>query len=152
MPFGLPHQFDYLQLRLDILSSMINSIASPIHEREFGVSVRELRVLRFAKARPGLTLGQLTQLTALEKTIVSKLVSGLVKSGWLTRHVGVEDARHINLRLTKKGMDLVSRADSFSKKWQSQFLSALTQEELRALLESLEKLTVNARKTVKTKH
>lgn len=148
MPFGQPNRFDYLQLRLDILSGLINAVASPIHERQFGVSVRQLRVLRFVKAKPGLVQGELAGLTMLEKTSVSKLVTSLARASLLTRRAGRHDGRQVHLHLTRRGEALLAGADRFSKRWQQRFLSVLPEDELRTLLGLLEKLTEHARRTV----
>ncbi len=139
-------KLDYLQLRLDVLSNLLNSISSPLHENEFGSTVRELRVMRFVRAEPGLTLGRLTALTVIEKTSLSKLVTGLVTRGWLVREVGVKDARNINLYLTEAGEDIVQRADDFSRQWERSFLSVLTQDELAHLIQCIEKLTSHGRR------
>lgn len=148
--FGLPSQIDYLNFRLDILGALLNSVTTPLFESEFGLTARDLRVLRFIKARPGLTLGQLIELTFLEKSVVSKLVTRLVKKGLIQRRIGVDDARNINLHITPATIELLSRANRFSRKWQRQFLSVLKQGEIRMLLELLERLAIHAREQLST--
>ncbi|MGO4612301.1 MarR family transcriptional regulator, partial [Variovorax sp. 2RAF20] len=76
---------------------MSKAAGSQFYENEFGVTVRDLRVLRLVALEPGLTLSRLIELTLLEKTQVSKLVSALVRQGLLSRQIGELDARQINL-------------------------------------------------------
>ncbi|MGT2491606.1 hypothetical protein ACU4GD_16465 [Cupriavidus basilensis] len=57
----------------------------------------------------GLTLSRLIELSLLEKTQVSKLVSALVRQGLLSRQIGELDARQINLFLSTEGESMVKR-------------------------------------------
>lgn len=132
---------EYLSFRLDRLCEMSKRTASTLYEREFGVSVRDLRVLRFSALEPGLTLTRLIDLTLLEKTVASKLVTSLSRQGLLRRQVGEHDARQINLFLTPAGEALVARTYERGNVMETMFLSVLSESELRSLNRSIDKLT-----------
>ena len=100
---------EFMSFRLNRLCEMTKSSASGFYEREFGIGLRELRVLRFAGLEPGLTLTRLIELVLLEKTVTSKLVTALAKRGLLRREVGEADARQLNLYLTAAGEALVAQ-------------------------------------------
>lgn len=143
-----PIKVDYLQLQLGVLSELLNSMSSPLHEKEFGISVRELRILRFAYVEPGLNLGRLVTQTVIEKTVLSKLVTGLVRGGFIKREIDADDARCVNLFLTRRGIDVVRRADAFSRAWEDGVLAILSPEEDAILKSCLAKLTAYAKEQV----
>src|ERR1700709_75023 len=103
MPKAPYQRLEHLNFRLDVLSALAKNVASGLYEAECGVTLRDLRVLRFVDMQPGISLGPLVDLTYIEKTLVSKLVTTLAKRGLLTRSTGTTDARVINLHLTRKG-------------------------------------------------
>lgn len=144
MPRDIGRRFDYLQFRLDLLSTLIDKEASAIFEPQFGVSVRQLRILRMTNARPGIGQSELAQLVALEKTIVSKLLSSLERKRLVRRSINSLDARRVNLRVTSAGLQIIEEADRKTKNWEKEFLSVLAPEELDALMKSIKKLILHA--------
>ncbi|WP_028229507.1 MarR family winged helix-turn-helix transcriptional regulator [Paraburkholderia ferrariae] len=132
---------EYLTFRIDRLSDLSKEAATQYYEREFGVSVRDLRVLRLVKLEPGLTLGRLIELAMLEKTFASKIVSSLVKRSLLRREIGQEDARQINLYLTPDAEVLVKRTYERGNALEKMMLSTITEQELEVLNRCIEKLT-----------
>jgi DNA-binding MarR family transcriptional regulator len=141
MPSTEPSILEYLSFRLDRLSEMTKNAASDFYEREFGVGVRDLRVLRFVALEPGLTLTRLIELTLFEKTMTSKLVTSLSRQGLLRRQIGEEDARQVNLFLTPEGKTLVARTYKRGNVMEKLLLSALSEAELKTLNQCLDKLT-----------
>lgn len=132
---------EYLTFRIDRLSELTKEAGTQVYESEFGVSVRDLRIVRLVALEPGLTLTRLIELTMLEKTLVSKLVSAMVKRGFLRREVGRVDARQINLFLTPEGDDLVQRTYERGNVLEQTMLNALPPDELRVFNSVVDKLT-----------
>jgi len=136
-----PQKLDYLAYRLDMVSVMLKRLATVDYKREFGVSVRDLRVLRFVAQEPGLIQGRLADLCLLEKGATSKLVTAMVFKGLLVRQVGTYDARHIELRLTKQGEKVVARCDEIGHSIERDLLDVLTPNERVVFERSVQKLT-----------
>lgn len=132
---------EFMSFRLNRLCEMTKDSASGFYEREFGIGLRELRVLRFAGLEPGLTLTRLIELALLEKTVTSKLVTALAKRGLLRREVGEADARQLNLYLTPVGEALVAQTYQRGDMLEKMFLSVLTQAEVQTLDRCIDKLT-----------
>lgn len=132
---------EFMSFRLNRLCEMTKSSATGIYEREFGVGLRELRVLRFAGLEPGLTLTRLIEQVLLEKTVTSKLVTALAKQGLLRRQVGAADARQLNLFLTPAGEALVAQTYQRGDVLEKMFLSVLTDVEVQTLDRCIDKLT-----------
>ncbi|KWF29942.1 MarR family winged helix-turn-helix transcriptional regulator [Burkholderia pseudomultivorans] len=132
---------EYLTFRIDRLSELTKEAGTQVYESEFGVSVRDLRIVRLVALEPGLTLTRLIELTMLEKTLVSKIVSAMVKRGFVRREVGRVDARQINLFLTPEGDDLVKRTYERGNVLEQAMLNALPPDELRVFNSVVDKLT-----------
>jgi DNA-binding MarR family transcriptional regulator len=75
-----------------------------------------------------------------EKSLVSRLVSGLVKKSYLQREIDPTDARRLALTLTKKGTAILRKADKLGMAMNETWLAALTAQEQKALDAHLEKL------------
>lgn len=131
---------DYLNVLLDVASERTRYRGSQVYETELGVSVRDLRLLRMIGTAPDISMGDLVNLCGIEKTLVSKLVSALVRRGWVQRHVGAADARQILLTLTDAGEALVLRAEPIGHEMEERFLDILSAAEIDMLRRVLLKL------------
>ncbi|AJG23548.1 MarR family winged helix-turn-helix transcriptional regulator [Cupriavidus basilensis] len=137
-----PSLLDYLSFRLDRLSDMTKSAASALYEREFGIGVRDLRVLRLVALEPGLTLTRLIALTLLEKSVTSKCVTALAQRGLLRRQIGEQDARQVNLYLTPTGIEMIELTYRRGDVLEQMLLDTLTETERKTLNQCIEKLVV----------
>ncbi|MDB5896913.1 MAG: winged helix DNA-binding domain protein [Ramlibacter sp.] len=133
-------KLDYLTLKLDLANEKAKTAASLVYEQECGASLRDLRLMRFIGAEPGLTLTGLIEHTSLEKTLASKAISALVARGWVTRSVGAVDARHISLELTDAGEAVVRRADPIGRFMERTLLRRLSATDLTVFKRCLETL------------
>jgi DNA-binding MarR family transcriptional regulator len=131
---------DYINVLLDMASERTRDRGSRVYEIEIGLSIRDIRLLRAIGTTPGITMGQLVQVCAIEKTLVSKLISALVQRELVTRQIGNEDARQIHLFLTDGGVDIVQRAEPIGKEMEARFLDCLTVSEVDTLRRILHKL------------
>lgn len=134
-------QVDYVTITLDVVNGRLKAIASELYQRECGVSLRELRLLRYIGNEPGLTLSSLIELSSLEKTTVSKSVTALVQRGLVVRSVGEADARQICLELTDEGVEVVMAGEHIGRIGLDMFRNALTAEEHVVFGRCLDKLT-----------
>lgn len=135
----------YLTLRLDILSELMKDMGELSHQRRFGLSVREVRLLLQIHHHPGLTMSQLVALTYLEKTLVSRAVTELTRMGLVQRRVGDQDARQINLALSPQGEEVARQASHAVLDATDELLSAFTPSERKAFERALDVLTEQAR-------
>jgi DNA-binding MarR family transcriptional regulator len=132
---------NYVTFRLDVLTAIAKNDASLVYERECGVSLKDLRVLRFVALEPGLVQGRLATLCYLEKTLTSKMVTALVKRGLLRRKIGAEDARQVRLYLTAQGTRIVDRCEVLGREIEGSMMSVLSEEERRVFEHCVERIT-----------
>ena len=131
---------DYINVLLDLASERTRDRGSRVYEIELGLSIRDVRLLRMIGGAPGITMGQLVQTCAIEKTLVSKLVGSLVQRELVQRQIGSEDARQIHLSLTPSGIDLVLQAEPIGREMEARFLDCLAVAEVAALHRILNKI------------
>ena len=139
-PLKILRNADYVTFTLDMVNERMKAQGSALYERECGVTLRELRLLRLIGAEPGLTLKRLIEGTYLEKTLASKAVTSLVQRGLVVRSVGTEDARQICLHLTEDGVAIVMSAEPIGRLAEATFRAALTEEEHATFRSCLDKL------------
>ncbi len=132
---------DFLTFRLDVLSDQAKQMASDAYEQACGVNLRELRILRQAHHRPGITQSAVSAGAYLEKTLVSKLVTALARRGLLVRRIDVEDARWVQLFLTEEGTEVVKQCNKLGRRMERSMLSALTADQAILFEQCLAALT-----------
>lgn len=132
---------NYLTFHLDVLSHLMKQQGTAIYQAHADVSLRDLRVLRFVALEPGISPGRVVELSHLEKTAVSKLVTSLVQRGHLRREIGADNARYVNLYLTDVGQRTVAHCDELGKQMESTAMAVLTPRERDVLNRCLRKLT-----------
>jgi DNA-binding MarR family transcriptional regulator len=133
-------QLDYVTLTLDVINERLKTQATELYQRECGVNLREVRLLRFIASEPGLTLTRLIERASLEKTLASKAITALVRRGLVQRSVGLEDARRISLELTDAGVATVMSAEPIGRFAVRMFTAAMSDEERAIFDRCLQKL------------
>lgn len=131
---------DYINVLLDLTSERTRDRGSRVYEIELGLSIRDVRLLRMIGGAPGITMGQLVQTCAIEKTLVSKLVGSLVQRELVQRQIGNEDARQIHLCLSPAGIELVLQAEPIGQEMEARFLDCLSAAEVDTLRRILHKI------------
>ncbi|MGE4340964.1 MAG: MarR family winged helix-turn-helix transcriptional regulator [Pigmentiphaga sp.] len=140
-------QVDYVTITLDVVNERMKAQASDLYQRECGVSLREVRLLRFIGNEPGLTLTRLIECSHLEKTLASKAITALVRRGLVLRSVGKTDARQICLYLTDEGVAVVMDAERIGRAAIQAFREALSEDEHAFFEVCLHKLARAAEQT-----
>lgn len=133
-------KLDYVTFRMDVVNELAKSVASTVYEKEVGLSLRDLRLMRFIATRPGLTVTQLVEQTHLEKTLTSKSVADLVRRGLVVRAIGETDARQTNLFVTKEGARRVKAADTVGCQMEARMMSVISESDAEVFRRCLEAL------------
>jgi DNA-binding MarR family transcriptional regulator len=79
-------------------------------ERQLGVTGAQLFVMRALASSPALSLNALAERTRTHQSTASVVVTRLVKRGLVKRSASADDARRVELELTKRGRKLLERA------------------------------------------
>ncbi len=94
---------------------------------------------RLAHSGP-LTLNEFAASLYLEKSSASRLADGLERKGYIKRKPRVDDARYLQLELTKRGKTLHDRIERDLIEERTQVLADLTAEERKLVIESIARL------------
>jgi DNA-binding MarR family transcriptional regulator len=135
-------------LRLDtFLPSVIRNLAEEItssmslrYTGDFQLTITEWRIILQLAAKESLTATEIVEITAMEKSKVSRAVSSLEERGFATRTPSEEDHRIKTLTLTPGGQKLYSNIVPRVLDWEKYLLEGLEISEYRDLLYLLNKL------------
>ncbi|HIF05500.1 MAG TPA: MarR family transcriptional regulator [Gemmatimonadetes bacterium] len=94
---------------------------------------------RLANSGP-MTLNEFAASLFLEKSSASRLADGLERKGYLKRKPRADDARYLQLDLTKRGWTLHDRIERDLIEERAQVLADLSAEERQLVIESIARL------------
>ena len=132
----------YVSYRLELVARAAVDAAEEIYRRECGLGIRPLRVLRTLVEAPDITVSEIVEATMFERSLVSRLIGELARSGLVERRICDVDARQIRLSPTPEGAAIVECAYVIGDALNADLLLVLSPAERRAFESSLDKLTV----------
>ena len=115
--------------------------AERLFVERFGLTIHELRVLRLIGDNPDTTFTWLTSATKIERSATSRILSRLIKAGFVRREIDDADARQFLLRITAKGRNVRAKADPLTEELESLLLSCLDEGERTRLTRTLGRLS-----------
>ena len=98
-----------------------------------GVSASEGSALAELATGPGLSQQDLADRLGLEKSTISRLVTGLERKGWITRERDPDNRRYYRLQLTRTGKTTARKVRTAWHERHQRILTALTPTEREAL-------------------
>ncbi|MEX2198162.1 MAG: MarR family transcriptional regulator, partial [Burkholderiales bacterium] len=117
--------------------------------REFGVSLWEWRTLALlGAAREAQSLNALARAAGIDKSQMSRVVSGLAARRLVLRAIDADDARGVRLTLTRAGRTLYDGLIRAAAERNEAFLECLVARERAAFDAALDKLAARAREFI----
>ena len=137
---------DLISYRLHTVANLLSRGAELRYRREFGVSLWEWRTVALlgAKDEPQ-SLGHLARAAGIDKSQMSRVVSGLAKRKLVVRDANDADGRGVHLRLSKDGRKLYDGLMRAAAQRDHAFRNCLTKSENQAFARILGKLAGQAR-------
>ncbi len=126
----------FLPYRLSILSNIVSSRIAKSYAERFSLTVPEWRVMAVLGRFPGLTAGEVTERTAMDKVQVSRAVARLLKTKRVERREVDGDRRALHLFLTAEGKSVYSEIVPLALDYERRLAASLGTSE-RAQLEKL---------------
>ena len=130
----------FLPYRLSVLSNTISRAIAEMYDREFGLDIRQWRVMAVLGETPGLSASEITARTAMDKVAVSRAVSGLIELGYLTRQASPDDARRSELCLSPVGDTVYRQIVPLALKYEQDLLQKLSEQDRNQLEQTLSRL------------
>jgi DNA-binding MarR family transcriptional regulator len=137
---------DLLSYRLHVVANLLSRGAELRYRREFGVSLWEWRTLALlGAAREAQSLNALARAAGIDKSQMSRVVSGLAARRLVLRAIDADDARGVRLTLTRAGRTLYDGLIRAAAERNEAFLECLGAKERAAFDAALDKLAARAR-------
>lgn len=129
---------EFLPYRLSVLSNTVSRRIADRYEREFGLSVRQWRVMAVLGEESGLGAGEIAKRTAMDKVAVSRAVADLVDKGLVRRRASQNDGRLSHLFLSADGRTVYARVAHLALAYERELLSGLSERQRGALFRAMD--------------
>ncbi len=87
-----------------VLADLISRYTLDVVRSEADINQSQWRVLAAVAGKPGRTSADVTAVTPMDKTIVSRAVSSLIEVGFIEKTPDKEDRRRLSLKPTAQGL------------------------------------------------
>ena len=146
---AVPTIRDLLSYRLHQVANLLSRGAEMRYRREFGVSLWEWRTVALLGGAAGpQSLNDLARAAGMDKSQMSRVVSGLTRRKLVFRETDADDARGIRLSLTAPGKKLYRNLIRAAAERNSAFLGCLSARERDCLEQAMSKLAREARSLI----
>lgn len=140
---------DLLSYRVHVVANLLSRGAELRYRREFGVSLWEWRTIALlGAAGEPLSLGHLAHAAGIDKSQMSRVVSGLAKRRIVLREAHPGDARGVRLTLTRAGRKLYDGLIRAAAQRDAAFRNCLSEKEKDVFERVLTKLAGQARELI----
>ncbi len=145
----LPGIRELLSYRLHVVANLLSRGAELRYRREFGVSLWEWRsIALLGGAQGALSLNQLASAAGIDKSQMSRVVSGLAARRMVLRAIDANDGRGVRLTHTRSGRKLYEGLIRAAAQRNDAFLDCLNAKERACFEDTLAKLAARARKFI----
>ncbi len=134
----------------DYLPYLVNRVGTIIAEQfgadalaRHGLSIAEWRVLAVLASNGGQRQIDLADLTSIEASTLSRLVTRLVRMDLATRTRSASSNREVVVKLSAKGQTLVARLIPIARDYEAAAITGITAGELAALKRCLRRMYGN---------
>jgi DNA-binding MarR family transcriptional regulator len=140
---------DLISYQLHTVANLLSRGAELRYRREFGVSLWEWRTIALlGAADEPHSLGDLARAAGIDKSQMSRVVSGLAKRKLVMRDANDADGRGVHLRLSKAGRKLYDGLIGAAAERDAAFRRCLTSSEKTIFEKALSKLATQARQFI----
>jgi len=140
---------DLLSYQVHMVANLLSRGAELRYRREFGVSLWEWRTVALLGAsEQALSLGHLARAAGIDKSQMSRVVSGLAKRRLVLREAHPGDGRGVHLTLTRSGRKLYEGLIRAAAQRDSAFRNCLSAREKDVFERVLAKLAGQARELI----
>ena len=140
---------DLLSYRVHTVANLLSRGAELRYRREFGVSLWEWRTIALlGAAEEPLSLGHLAHAAGIDKSQMSRVVSGLAKRRIVLREAHPGDGRGVRLTLSKAGRRVYQGLIRAAAERDAAFRNCLSAREKDVFERALAKLAGQARELI----
>jgi DNA-binding MarR family transcriptional regulator len=139
---------DLISYQVHTVANLLSRGAELRYRREFGVSLWEWRTVALLGAAEPQSLGDLARAAGIDKSQMSRVVSGLAKRKLVVRDANDADGRGVHLRLSKTGRKLYGGLIGAAAERDAALRRCLSSSEKLVFEKALSKLAGQARELI----
>jgi DNA-binding MarR family transcriptional regulator len=113
-----------------------------------GVTLSQCHTLDLLSKKGDLTMNELSRQMGLAKSTMTRIVSNMVRGGWIEQVREERDRRWVKVRLTQKGRRMAEKLDLSSQEYVQRILRHIPQEKIPQVVESLQWIVKSVGKEV----
>lgn len=122
---------DFLPYRLALIAERVSRRLEVEYARSHGLSLAEWRVLANLNQLGKASVRDIQLVTNLEKSRVSRAVSRLEQSGCVKKTTSTEDARLVEIAMTRKGNSTLNEIIPVAKSIEQRLLAEVTRKQMK---------------------
>jgi DNA-binding MarR family transcriptional regulator len=126
--------------RFFLIAKRFDQALVAMHSKKLGISVNNCKIMRVIAFSGPLSATELGARTSLDPDKITRAIDTLVDRSYVIRKSDEADRRKVVLTLSAKGRRVHEKIEMVVSAMETDFLSALTAEERKALGSSLDKL------------
>ncbi len=125
-PLPVFELMDFVPYRITVVAQIMSEGLAREYREKFGISIPQWRVLlHLAYAGGNVSVREIENRVAMEKSKVSRAATKLEQSGYIEKCVNPDDRRLIKLSLSGKGTQLMSELLPLAKAYQNEIENTL---------------------------
>jgi len=118
----------FLPYQLAALSSRVSREFAKTYVSKFGITIPEWRVIFHLHTSGPVSVREIFQRVDMDKSKVSRAASRLEESGLISKKTNPADRRLVELELTQKGRDLMSKITPLALDYERQLMAKLGEQ------------------------
>ncbi|MBT1451256.1 MarR family transcriptional regulator [Glaciecola sp. XM2] len=134
----------YMPYRLSIVSNKVSSIVAQIYKDKFALSITEWRIMAVLGEYPGVSADEISVKTQIEKSLISRAISNLLKRKLVQRSIARDDKRRSEITLSETGYEVYAEIAPLSLQYEKALLDCLSEQEQTQLSEMIDRLYLHA--------
>ena len=119
----------FMPYRLSILSNKVSTIIANTYKDKFAISITEWRIMAVLGEYPGISADEISSKTQIEKSILSRSVSKLLKRKLIERDMSDEDRRRSIIKLSETGKSVYEEIVPLSYQYEKALMECFNAEE-----------------------
>jgi DNA-binding MarR family transcriptional regulator len=134
----------YLPYRLSILSNKISTLVAQAYKDKFALSITEWRIMAVLGEYAGISADEISVKTQIEKSLISRAISQLLKRKLIKRDISKEDKRRSHIALSETGYTVYAEIVPLSLQYETKLLAAFAEQEQEQLSQLIDRLYAHA--------
>jgi len=133
---------NFFPYQFSILAQQMSEYIAQIYRHEYGLSRFEWRALAAIAQKEHITAKDIMQITRLDKMQVSRAITKLTDSGYLTQQANPDDRRSTTLSLSESGQNIYQEIVPKVLEQEKALLENLTPEQRKCFKEATKVLSM----------